>query len=148
MTLSTVPKFKFYIENLLSLYEVKEDILDYSKYLKILSGVFIVLIHSINLKNFINVILTIANEINIQNYQNKILYFDFKSLDNVIEMKNKSKKIFDLISKYYFIVSNGENILNSNTKNNIEYLIKKLNSNLEKKILKNLKKNLIYIMKI
>ncbi len=132
MTLSTVPKFKFYIENLLSLYEVKEDILDYSKYLKILSGVFIVLIHSINLKNFINVILTIANEINIQNYQNKILYFDFKSLDNVIEMKNKSKKIFDLISKYYFIVSNGENILNSNTKNNIEYLINKLNSNLEK----------------
>ena len=125
MTLSTVPKFKFYIENLLSLYEVKEDILDYSKYLKILSGVFIVLIHSINLKNFINVILTIANEINIQNYQNKILYFDFKSLDNVIEMKNK-------ISKYYFIVSNGENILNSNTKNNIEYLINKLNSNLEK----------------
>ena len=52
LTLSTVPKFKFYIENLLSLYEVKEDILDYSKYLKILSGVFIVLIHSINLKNF------------------------------------------------------------------------------------------------
>ena len=47
-------------------------------------------------------------------------------------MKNKSKKIFDLISKYYFIVSNGENILHSNTKNNIEYLINKLNSNLEK----------------
>ena len=132
LTLSTVPKFKIYINNLLSLIDIKADILEYSKYLKTITGVYVVLINSINIKNLINIILSIANEINLINFQNKISYFDIKSLENVIYMKNKSKKIFDLICKYYYKISNGESILNSNTKNNIEYLINKLNSNLEK----------------
>ena len=132
LTLSTVPKFKIYIDNLLSLIDIKADILEYSKYLKTITGVYVVLINSINIKNLINIILSIANEINLINFQNKISYFDIKSLENVIYMKNKSKKIFDLICKYYYKISNGESILNSNTKNNIEYIINKLNSNLEK----------------
>ena len=132
LTLSTVPKFKIYIDNLLCLTEVKGDILEYSKYLKAITGVYIVLINSMNIKNLINIILSIANEINLINFQNKISYFDIKSLENVIYMKNKSKKIFDLICKYYYQISNGESILNSNTKSNIEYIINKLNSNQEK----------------
>ena len=132
LTLSTVPKFKIYIDNLLCLNDVKGDILEYSKYLKAITGVYIVLINSMNIKNLINIILSIANEINLINFQDKISYFDIKSLDNIIDMKNKSKKIFDLICKYYYKISDGESILNSNTKNNIEYIINKLNSNLEK----------------
>ena len=108
--LSSYPSIKTYIEALISLYDIRTDILDRISFMNSLNATYEILLSSSKLKYIVCVVLKIANLLNKANGMNEIKSFDFLSFDSIIEMKNKNKVFFDLISKSYISTYGNEDL--------------------------------------
>ena len=108
--LSSYPSIKTYIEALISLYDIRTDILDRISFMNSLNATYEILLSSSKLKYIVCVVLKIANLLNKANGMNEIKSFDFLSFDSIIEMKNKNKVFFDLISKSYISTYGNEEL--------------------------------------
>ena len=108
--LSSYPSIKTYIEGLISLYDIRTDILDRISFMNSLNATYEILLSSSKLKYIVCVVLKIANLLNKANGINEIKSFDFLSFDSIIEMKNKNKVFFDLISKSYISTYGNEDL--------------------------------------
>ena len=108
--LSSYPSIKTYIEALISLYDIRTDILDRISFMNSLNATYEILLSSSKLKYITCVVLKIANLLNKANGMNEIKSFDFLSFDSIIEMKNKNKVFFDLISKSYISTYGNEDL--------------------------------------
>ena len=108
--LSSYPSIKTYIEALISLYDIRTDILDRISFMNSLNATYEILLSSSKLKYIVCVVLKIANLLNKANGINEIKSFDFLSFDSIIEMKNKNKVFFDLISKSYISTYGNEDL--------------------------------------
>ena len=108
--LSSYPSIKTYIEALISLYDIRTDILDRISFMNSLNATYEILLSSSKLKYITCVVLKIANLLNNANGMNEIKSFDFLSFDSIIEMKNKNKVFFDLISKSYISTYGNEEL--------------------------------------
>lgn len=108
--LSSYPSIKTYIEALISLYDIRTDILDRIYFMNSLNATYEILLSSSKLKYIVCVVLKIANLLNKANGMNEIKSFDFLSFDSIIEMKNKNKVFFDLISKSYISTYGNEEL--------------------------------------
>ena len=108
--LSSYPSIKTYIEALISLYDIRTDILNRISFMNSLNATYEILLSSSKLKYITCVVLKIANILNKANGMNEIKSFDFLSFDSIIEMKNKNKVFFDLISKSYISTYGNEEL--------------------------------------
>ena len=108
--LSSYPSIKTYIEALISLYDIRTDILDRISFMNSLNATYEILLSSSKLKYIVCVVLKIANLLNKANGMNEIKSFDFLSFDSIIEMKNKNRVFFDLISKSYISTYGNEEL--------------------------------------
>lgn len=115
-TLSSYPKMKIYLDSLISLYEIKGEILEIISFSKKLSSLYSFLLFSKKLKFITHLLLKIANFINKENGIEEISSFDFLSIDSILEMKNKNKVFFDLISKNYILFFGHENFISQKEK--------------------------------
>ena len=108
--LSSYPSIKTYIEALISLYDIRTDILNRISFMNSLNATYEIILSSSKLKYIACVVLKIANLLNKANGMNEIKSFDFLSFDSIIEMKNKNKVFFDLISKSYISTYGNEEL--------------------------------------
>ena len=108
--LSSYPSIKTYIEALISLYDIRSDIRDKICFMNSLNATYEIILSSSKLKYIACVVLKIANLLNKENGMNEIKSFDFLSFDSIIEMKNKNKVFFDLISKSYISTYGNEEL--------------------------------------
>ena len=108
--LSSYPSIKTYIEALISLYDIRSDIRDKICFMNSLNATYEIILSSSKLKYIACVVLKIANLLNKANGMNEIKSFDFLSFDSIIEMKNKNKVFFDLISKSYISTYGNEEL--------------------------------------
>ena len=108
--LSSYPSIKSYIEALISLYDIRTDILNRISFMNSLNATYEILLSSSKLKYITCVVLKIANILNKANGMNEIKSFDFLSFDSIIEMKNKNRVFFDLISKSYISTYGNEDL--------------------------------------
>lgn len=124
-TLCSYPKMKNYINCLLSFYDIQETTLGKINFIENLSKTFDLLVSSSKIQFITSLILSIANYIHSLNNPNKqkMNSFCFSSLESVIEIKNKNKNIFDIISKYYLAKYGNETILNQNQKKIMNSLV-------------------------
>lgn len=116
---------KNYINCLLSFYDIQETTLGKINFIENLSKTFDLLVSSSKIQFITSLILSIANYIQSLNNPNKqkMNSFCFSSLESVIEIKNKNKNIFDIISKYYLAKYGNETILNQNQKKIMNSLV-------------------------
>lgn len=108
--LSSYPSIKTYIDSLISLYDIRSEVLSQLSFMNSLNSAYEIILSSSKLKFVVCVVLKIANVINKANGMNEIKSFDFLSFDSVIEMKNRNKNFFELISKSYIATYGNEEI--------------------------------------
>ena len=128
--LSKNNKFKIYIDNYIQIINIQNEIINLNEFYSNLNEIYINLQNNHKLRYICKILLEIQNFINKENKINVIINdFDFKNIENIIEMKYKNKKIFDYIMKLYIFKFHGENLLNFKDKNLIDNLIEKLINN-------------------
>ena len=126
LTLCLYPKFKKYIDFILTLYDIQTDIVELCEFYTDLYNVIHFLTHSQKVQFIIEIVLALANCINQENGAKLIENCDFSSLSKVLDMKNNNMCIFDLIYKYYTEIFGSEFFLSTEERNWISSVSGKL----------------------